>query len=1163
MERSGSDVDTGELSELRFADVMRPRQTSPLPTPRTGVPDLPLGELDPGVFERLAAEMIKRRPNHGAHFYGRVGQKQYGLDIVEQEAADFTIVYQVRRYQSLTPTKISLAVAEYADPQPPEPAAPKPSRRFDANKYVLLTSAEFENDTALRDRLEELQAEYAGDLIIDVWGRERVSAELRDGGSLVSSVFGPEWARLFCGFAPPPPRPGDPDRLGLVEDPVQVLNLDALASDAQEQESDHPLESARLYGVLADTLEEANFPTQAAGQRAHQGRLLRAGGDNAGAFAVFWSLALAHFIEGAASRLGSVYHDLDQLRPDLDALQMAKLDALAAAQDWYKRGSQLAMAVPALESVRAADDPEAPLLACLTVEQALVDDWFDFDPAWSLVDPGENTADLLNRLRRCASGLRSPDVVIRARLACALADASLTVDSSAADTEAAFGPILRQAGAGRYLHAGGLIFARAAYAFVMHGDPARAIDLWRQSILLSSESRLYGDVVACRSALNAAVFEQPQPQFSDVGYVGSLPNADRLIAAAQSAELDALRAAQAGKLPDALGVTRRYLWESRLSGHLSDERDALEMFGDVMLAAGRQPVAVTAWVMAGAASKAAEHAMPATEALDVGPWVTSPVRARRAAAAQVIGAQARLYGAAAAERAVHQLLALTAGLWKSLRIAPNPALDAVNALCNFGRDLPASAVDPVLELLDPLLSAGSALTPETVNLVVQLYWAVPGRRDDLALLIGSQLARGDPPPHLWEMVGNLPSQTRAPVTPSVTTLADAGNGEALLTLARWGQPSPAVQLAARRTCAYLLRQPAGQPATTWSFTTQYSDAADLLTALVNADTVIDVDARDLRPSSGPVLAGKTYASMIVSTAASPAPTVSLPSTVRPSQAEAMPQAQPGAVEGPADRTGTGAVPNTKACEPDQPAMVAAGPPAALAVAVAEHLLLVAESHHPPAFVRVEALSALRSLLRRLSAEENAHLAGRLLAIAEDPALNELDQAELGSQDPLSRGRQDTGATKLPILALLMAAESAAAAAEADAELSSLPADRIQRLINHAVGLLRNPDQTFAKFGAAAIARVSKCDPGFARYTAALIAHPNDEVRSVAAVVAVLDDTAQRILAADPSSQVRANLAGRARELADDVLASLHADTHADVLRVFNTPTPSDNGRPPS
>jgi hypothetical protein len=448
--------------------------------------------------------------------------------------------------------------------------------------------------------------------------------------------------------------------------------------------------------------------------------------------------------------------------------------------------------------------------------------------------------------------------VVRARLACSLADANLTASSTSADTETAFAPVLRHVGTGRYQHAEGLMAARAAHAFAMHGDIGRAIDLWRQSILLSSESRLYGDVLAGRRAINNAVFHQPMPQFSDLGYTGSLPNADRLLASTQSAELDALRAAHVGKLPDAFGVTRRYQWESRLAGQLRDERDAVEIFGDIVLAAGRPGAAITAWVMAGIAGKAAEHAASVTTPVDMSPWTTSSVRARQSAAAQVIGAQARMYGAAAAETVVHQLLALTAGLWTSMRIAPTPALDSVNALCRFGIDLPASAVDPVLYLLAPVFAAGNPLTPETVDLIIQLYWAVPGRRDDLAEIIESQLGRSDPPPHLWEMVGNLPRQAREPVMTKVSALADEGNHEALLTLARWGKPTPAVQLAARCTCAHLLRQSAEGTVTTWSFSTQYSDATDLLTALVDADTFSDVDPQELRPGTGPILVEKTY-----------------------------------------------------------------------------------------------------------------------------------------------------------------------------------------------------------------------------------------------------------------------------------------------------------------
>jgi hypothetical protein len=440
--------------------------------------------------------MIKRRPNLGAHFYGRRGQSQHGLDIVEREAVDASSVYQVRRYETLTPNMITAAVTEYADPKPPKKGGPKPPRRFTARRYVLFTSAEFETEKALQDRLEDLQKQYAGDLVIEVWGRETVSSLLRDCGPMVNAAFGAEWARQFCGFAPPAPDPADPDRLGLVENPVQVLNLDALVSDAQAKQDDGPLESARLYGMVAETLGEADFPGHAAEYRRRQAARLHSAGDTVGAFALLWVLAVDHFRAGAATRLATVYYDLGQLQPDLDRLQSAKLDVLTAAQDWYEHGSQLAVVVPALEEIVAAADPDAAFLACVTLEQALVDGWFDFDPPQPLVAPPGNTPDLPDRLRACAEGRSCADVVIRARLACALADTKLSTDSNPADTGEAYRELLLRAGAGRYMNAGGLVFARAAHAFAMHGDTRRAIDYWRQAILLSSESRQYGDVLA-------------------------------------------------------------------------------------------------------------------------------------------------------------------------------------------------------------------------------------------------------------------------------------------------------------------------------------------------------------------------------------------------------------------------------------------------------------------------------------------------------------------------------------------------------------------------------------------------------------------------------------------------------------------------------------------
>jgi hypothetical protein len=88
-ECDGSQENAGALDDLaavRFVDLAREQQRSPLPVPLATASNLPLAELDPEVFERLMAEIVKCRPSLGAHFCGRRGQNQYGLDIVELDS---------------------------------------------------------------------------------------------------------------------------------------------------------------------------------------------------------------------------------------------------------------------------------------------------------------------------------------------------------------------------------------------------------------------------------------------------------------------------------------------------------------------------------------------------------------------------------------------------------------------------------------------------------------------------------------------------------------------------------------------------------------------------------------------------------------------------------------------------------------------------------------------------------------------------------------------------------------------------------------------------------------------------------------------------------------------------------------------------------------------
>jgi hypothetical protein len=65
------DQGTGELERRTLAEVFRAVQQTPLPVPLQNPALLPVGQLDPEVLERLAAELVCRRDNLGAYFYGR------------------------------------------------------------------------------------------------------------------------------------------------------------------------------------------------------------------------------------------------------------------------------------------------------------------------------------------------------------------------------------------------------------------------------------------------------------------------------------------------------------------------------------------------------------------------------------------------------------------------------------------------------------------------------------------------------------------------------------------------------------------------------------------------------------------------------------------------------------------------------------------------------------------------------------------------------------------------------------------------------------------------------------------------------------------------------------------------------------------------------------
>jgi HEAT repeat protein len=219
--RTGGQVaELGRLVSLTLSEVIQAVPITQFDVPIQNPEALPLNKLDPGVLERLAAEVLSYDNNRGIHLYGRSGQRQDGLDIVEFDTDDTISLYQVKRYQDMSPTKIHRIVKEYAGP--PRAADYRGSeRKFNPRRFVIVTSAPVESNIKNIDKLTELRVAYQGDLTIDIWGAEVLGRKLRVMPNIVCAIFGEAWARAWCGFE----SSADPPTAGREEFKADLLDM--------------------------------------------------------------------------------------------------------------------------------------------------------------------------------------------------------------------------------------------------------------------------------------------------------------------------------------------------------------------------------------------------------------------------------------------------------------------------------------------------------------------------------------------------------------------------------------------------------------------------------------------------------------------------------------------------------------------------------------------------------------------------------------------------------------------------------------------------------------------------------------------------------------------------------------------------------------------------
>lgn len=1137
-----------DLVPKTLSEIFQAQQQSSLPIPMQNPSSLPLRELDPEVFERLITEIVAHH-SRSVHFYGRRGQTQYGLDIVEDRVSERPTLYQVKRFQELTPDDIQKAVAEYAGPPRGSKSTSHP-RRFDPKRFIIATAAEFDRDTKNVDKRSKLQREYRDDLEIDVWGAESISRILRDYPRTVFAIFGAEWARVWCGFEPTAGQQSNPSPYGFVESPEVILGLESLLADASDRRQSNPSEAARLYKHAADALRDGGFPGHSSRVRHCEAESLSAADDHASAFEVLWEMAMFGLRSNANISEWIGHRDFDGHRVTLwseskgDRSRTAKVRLLEKLADWSEQGMDVLSSVPDLIVLQDCGDPGMVELCCMTVENALADGLFDFDPPASVVvrstcEPNFATAlaDLLNIAKSVDPG----DRVLRARLQCVIADAGLKLSSDIEEVDRAYEKLLDAAQTGRFLHARSLVAARAAFAYSIRGGYEKAEKWWNIAILNACEDEYYGDAKGFLVSLAQTRFDNSVIAVGINEIIKALPDRRQLISEGLfDPHKAALEYAHAGKLPDAFGDSRRYMRTCRISGHLQGYRSALELFGDILAAADRESPAVIAYINAGMRDKARGLAQKLDILEEVLLYLEVRDKRQLAAAASVIGVQATSYSDDRVEEIVARLLDGTRYFWKNLTIMGScPELEAVKSICRFGRRLPGAAVDPILEIAQPVLDKNLRGGDSIVALLVELYYAVPERRRDIAAALGRMMEQNDPPDNLWDAIEAIPEEARAEIAPLVIQHADRGLRGAVAVLVEWKIPSVVVQVVARQACATLLRQSPAQAGSSEIRTTEQETVSFLLALLAHRpEELIEVREELLHPSLVNRVGGMIMATYV---------------------GDAAPSVGDSALE--AHDLDATAVTGGKAGQfsevmhsPDEQEIVAValGDPISLAAAVAEKLMSIAEDSNEGGNVRCAVLVALRRLYRDLSPIQLLDFAQRMNTVSKNPRHSLVDRYVMQADHALSRMRMSVGEVRLSDRALVSSARAYAAAQRLESGAVTIESNGllVRQIIASALAKLRESDPNERAAGAAAVLAIESVGEAPAGIGYSLLRDQDPGIRCAAIGIIELTTEIAWVLSRDVSAEVRACLAARAADLPGEIKSALENDTDPRVRRAL-------------
>ena len=156
----------------------------------TRIDKLPFEQLSWQEFERVVYRLVGKNSDveHCAR-YGRLGQKQQGIDIYGRLSGGGHVCWQVKNLASVCPADISNAVNTFLNGTWVETA----------KRFVLCIRTD-KADTKLQDRIESeaprLQEE---DIVLELVDGGQLGEKLKSHPEIIDELFGRDWVRAFVG----------------------------------------------------------------------------------------------------------------------------------------------------------------------------------------------------------------------------------------------------------------------------------------------------------------------------------------------------------------------------------------------------------------------------------------------------------------------------------------------------------------------------------------------------------------------------------------------------------------------------------------------------------------------------------------------------------------------------------------------------------------------------------------------------------------------------------------------------------------------------------------------------------------------------------------------------------------------------------------------------